>query len=390
MFFPDAVNTDGPIDPHRGKIFLYQGDCREVLRRLEPNSVHTCVTSPPYYALRDYGNDKQIGRETTPQAYVDTMVAVFREVKRVLRDDGTLWLNIGDSYCNQATAGSGLKPKDLLGIPWMTALALRADGWYLRQDNIWHKRSHTPESVHDRTTRNHEYIFQLTKSARYFYDYTAIEEAGDIEAGTLAAKGSEERAKHANGRPPEYAVYTGKRNRRSVWRIGNEPFEGTHYAAFPRALPAICIKAGSSAKGCCPECGASWIRQVEPSDRYARDLGTDWYDFSEDDARDTKGKGAGRNAAHRSYNNRNVQFRETVTTGWKASCDHGLEPVPCTVLDPFGGSGTTGMVASELGRNAVLIELSDEYTKIIKHRCDAWYPVQSMTTPTIKRRAVQS
>ena len=182
---------------------ILQGDCREILKTISDQSVNCCVTSPPYFGLRDYGVAGQIGLEQTPQEFVDQMVAVFREVRRVLRDDGTLWLNLGDSYANDAKWGgssgeknaycttggegfrsrrsTGLKPKDLIGIPWRVAFALQADGWYLRQDIIWHKPNPMPESVTDRCTKAHEYVFLLTKSARYYYDADAIaEKASDM------------------------------------------------------------------------------------------------------------------------------------------------------------------------------------------------------------------
>ena len=248
------------------------GDCRETMRRWAAEGVKAqmCVTSPPYFGLRDYGHEGQIGLEQTPEEYIAAMVEVFRCVKDVLADDGTLWLNIGDSYAAQGGAqvqgtkqakGSqagawngetrkppqGIKPKDLIGIPWMLAFALRADGWYLRQDIIWHKPNPMPESVRDRCTKAHEYIFLLSKSERYFFDSEAMREPGVIPAGTKAAKGSAERQAQSgvNARPPEYKVYDGMRNRRSVWTVNTRPYKGAHFATFPPALIEPCILAGS-------------------------------------------------------------------------------------------------------------------------------------------------
>lgn len=236
-------------------VTIYHGDCREVLRALPERSVSCCVTSPPYFGLRDYGHDAQIGLEATPDAYVAQLVAVFREVRRVLRDDGTLWLNLGDSYAGgggfspnapsnlagakQTTQGGakegGIKPqgdikaKDLVGIPWRVAFALQADGWYLRQDIIWHKPNPMPESVTDRCTKSHEYVFLLTKKATYYYDAAAIAEDAIKPAGSRAGyagySGVSNRA-HAMGRAasgnekPEVVAFNKEtRNRRSVWTV---------------------------------------------------------------------------------------------------------------------------------------------------------------------------
>ena len=306
------------------------GDCIEGMRSLPDQSVHTCVTSPPYFGLRDYGMAGQIGLEATPDAFVARLVEVFREVRRVLRDDGTLWLNLGDSYAAQRggthqpaetlaggkggktadganvnrdrhdgynptrnASGIGLKHKDLIGIPWRVAFALQADGWYLRQDIIWHKPNPMPESVRDRCTKAHEYLFMLSKSARYFFDAEAMREPAVYPAGTKGAKGSAERQaeKGVNARPPEYKVYDGFRNRRSVWTVTTKPYAGAHFATFPPDLIEPCILAGS--------------------------------------------------------------------------------PVGGTVLDPFGGSGTTAGVALKHGRNAVLCELNPDYAALMADRVRA-------------------
>jgi len=302
------------------------GDCRETMRKWAAAGIkaQTCVTSPPYYGLRDYGTakweggdvdcehsismptkwndpkrgtsvlrpetahrggssthchkcgatriDSQLGLEETPDEYIKAMVEVFRCVWDVLEDDGTLWLNIGDSYNGSGGQGTkpnimskeaaegrggkaikidGIKPKDLIGIPWMLAFALRADGWYLRQDIIWHKPNPMPESVQDRCTKAHEYIFLFSKKQHYHFDHEAIKEEGVIPAGTLAAKGSAERQnqKGVNARPPEYKEYDGQRNKRSVWTVTTKPYEGAHFAVFPTDLIEPCILAGATVGG---------------------------------------------------------------------------------------------------------------------------------------------
>lgn len=255
------------------------GNCLDVLPTLEAGSVQTCVTSPPYFGLRDYGMPDQIGLESTPDEFVAAMVAVFREVRRVLRDDGTLWLNLGDSYNayngNRGTSpsldrardaaagvrpklptGSGLtvpslKNKDLIGIPWMVAFALRADGWYLRQDIIWSKPNPMPESVRDRCTKAHEYIFLLSKSPRYYFDHRAIEEkaTGKPPGNKMPTKGGRRYADGANEHHTAANLHSigarETRNRRSVWTVTTKPFKGAHFATFPVDLIEPCILAGS-------------------------------------------------------------------------------------------------------------------------------------------------
>lgn len=234
-------SLDQPYEEHipeniRGEIHV--GDARQVLHEFPEESFQTCITSPPYWGLRDYGIPGQIGAEKLVDDYVADLVAIFREVRRTLRNDGTLWLNIGDSYTSggrtwrdsdkknaaramsyRAPTPAGLKPKDLIGVPWRVAFALQADGWYLRSDIIWHKPNGLPESVKDRPARVHEYIFLLTKAERYYYDHEAVKEAA-----------------RSNG---------GKRNRRSVWAINTESFPDAHFATFPTTLVAPCLLAGS-------------------------------------------------------------------------------------------------------------------------------------------------
>lgn len=301
------------------------GDCRDVLRRLPDASVQCCVTSPPYFGLRDYGVAGQIGLEPTPDAFVAEMVAVFREVRRVLRDDGTLWLNLGDSYAStvKGSGGAGksrlgpnrdphghqkfeprrfdmqgLKPKNLIGIPWRVAFALQADGWYLRSDIIWHKPNPTPESVTDRPTSAHEHVFLLSKSARYFFDADAVRvpyarDWDENNGGSWAqGKGDAQRVAERGKAGTHSGAYPmpdkGGANIRNVWTVATRPFSGAHFATFPPALIEPCIKAGS-----------------RPGD---------------------------------------------------------------TVLDPFGGAGTTGLVAGRLQRSATLIELNPDYAAMAERR----------------------
>jgi len=250
---------------------IHFGDCRDSLRAMAAAGVkvQTCVTSPPYFGLRDYGHDGQIGLEETPDAYIARLVEVFREVRRVLTDDGTLWLNIGDSYASggrteydpdpklpnrggkhrqRSTAANGLKPKDLIGIPWILAFALRADGWYLRQDIIWHKPNPMPESVTDRCTKAHEYVFLLSKSGRYFYDHEAVKEAAaGVPNGGRMRAGVKSFETQSGGKESSTlgAAATETRNRRSVWTVAPRPYAGAHFAVFPPALVEPCILAGS-------------------------------------------------------------------------------------------------------------------------------------------------
>jgi DNA modification methylase len=257
---------------------ILTGDVRQRLADIPDGSVRCCVTSPPYWGLRDYGNDGQIGLEQTPEAYVAEMVEVFREVRRTLTDDGSLWLNLGDSYNGAAMNRSGvhgytdnrsnrserfgtggvknLKPKDLVGIPWRVAFALQADGWWLRQDIIWHKPNPMPESVTDRCTKAHEYVFLLTKSARYYYDADALREQ---TVTAIDGRGSTQERKEA-GHPTRYGMANrgdgwsmpsisapeGGRNKRSVWSITTKPFKGAHFAVMPEALAEPCVLAGSA------------------------------------------------------------------------------------------------------------------------------------------------
>ena len=357
---------------------IYCDKAERVADILPPESVQTVVTSPPYYGLRDYGVEGQIGLEATPEEYVTKLVEVFRGIRQVLRPDGTVWLNLGDSYCGgmrseydedrkhpRARAGQHrppspvwAKPKDLLGIPWRVAFALQADGWYLRSDIIWHKPNPMPESVTDRPTKAHEYIFLLAKSERYYYDAEAIKEPlarpEELLRKTPAVFGGRNKhegygtRKHSGN---EYVgTYTG-RNRRSVWTIATQPFSEAHFATFPEKLPELCILAGSSPKAC-PKCGAPWERVVERE----RIKATDSKRYS------------GVTMRNDAENERWHHMSKTI--GWQptCSCEGNDGSGKCIVLDPFAGSGTTLAVAERLQREAIGFELNPDYIRLIEKR----------------------
>lgn len=331
---------------------ILQGDCLEMVKTLPDNCIDCCVTSPPYYGLRDYGVSGQIGLEETPEEYIQKLVAVFREVKRVLKDDGTLWVNLGDSYAGGAGRWGGIenitksqntnkgsltqignaskwhhasiKQKDLIGIPWMLAFALRNDGWYLRQDIIWHKPNPMPESVKDRCTKSHEYIFLLSKSPHYYFDYEAIQEEATGYDGrkdtmlkgsnkytqecmpgmqkqemasraherwkfkNLQDKGQTTQTMHERRAEGKQDILYPVRNKRDVWRVPTKPNKEAHFATYPEELIKPCILSGCRQDG--------------------------------------------------------------------------------VVLNPFFGSGTTGRVATALGRNYIGCELNPEYVKIAEKR----------------------
>ena len=359
------------------------GDVIDGLRTLDAGSVHCCVSSPPYWGLRDYGVDGQIGLEKTPEEYVAKMVDVFRAVRRVLREDGTLWLNLGDSYngymANQRAtslsennqharpafeSGHGrrtnaLKPKDLCMMPWRVALALQADGWWLRSVICWAKKSPMPESVTDRPTSSWEPIFLMARSATYFYDAEAVKEAsstGEWDAmppiGGLKHAGSNGNATYSGDQPSN----NGTRNQRNVWHLGPEPYAEAHFATFPTEIPRRAIKAGTSEKGCCAACGAPWVRVVERSGVV---------DGSARGSRFDSGKTVARTGGDRTQRGDRTL---TVARGWEPGCECGAGCVPCVVLDPFLGSGTTVAVARELGRFGVGCELNPEYAKLASER----------------------
>lgn len=350
------------------------GDSLAVLKTLPDACVQCCVTSPPYYGLRDYQVDGQIGLEETPEEYVAKLAGVFRETKRVLRYDGTLWLNLGDSFngymANQyATSrpffGPGkskrtddLTAKDMLGIPWRVAFALQADGWVLRTDIVFAKPAPMPESVRDRPTRSHEYIFLFSKQERYFYDQNGwLEPFVDQRNGhpgnyqrknTSGIKNHRTHINTMSGNGP------GK-NLRSVWRIASEPSRGKHYAAFPSELPARCIALGTSSYGCCSRCLAPYARAIDKK-KLKRERPNDL-------VKRNGAPGTGNMCPN------TVAGVEAITIGWRKTCECDNETtVPCLVLDMFVGSGTTVLQAARMGRRGLGIDLSPEYVDMANNR----------------------
>ena len=429
-------------DFDNGIIQLYLADARSL--PIPDNSVDCVVTSPPYWGLRDYGTasweggdescdhlaiphrtqtgfnerwhgkefasnkqgslrepykgscgkcgavrkDQQLGLEETPEEYCATMVAVFREVWRVLKPTGTVWLNLGDSYASQpagnkdssfsdkqvsnlgshirrnvSTMASGLKAKDLVGIPWRMAFALQADGWYLRSDIIWSKPNPMPESVTDRPTKAHEYVFLLTKSPRYYYDADAIREKAeygrkmnplsDLKSGIENGDG------HRSGLDSGSQTYWDPsygRNKRTVWEIPTQPYPEAHFATYPEKLVEPCILAGTSEKGVCSECGKPWERLVEAS---GGTIGKAWHDHTNDLARGMRDYSGGK-ATDGTYKREHI--------GWQPTCECNADTVPATVLDPFAGSGTTMAVAQRLGRRGIGTDISEEYLQLAEKR----------------------
>ena len=359
---------------------------------LADKSVHMTCCSPPYWGLRDYGlGDSGIGLEPALEKYVDNMVAVGREVWRVMRDDGTWWLNLGDTYwggkgkSSQAWSTKNqdretfqksqhqicstgetrpqdgkheiIKAKDMIGIPWRVALALQADGWYLRSDIIWAKPNPMPESVTDRPTKSHEYVFLLTKWPRYFYDAEAIKERSQSDHPSGNGYKRDERLSYldkngAKGSDDPWQMQL-TRNKRSVWNVTPRPWPGRHFATWPEKLVEPMIKAGSSEAGCCPRCGGPWKRVVEKRFVAQQDI----KDFDRlprsqsglDESSGWAGTLRGTNSV--------------ATKGWLPSCECLAGAIPCTVLDPFAGSGTTGVVARRLGRHFVGLDLSFDYLR---------------------------
>lgn len=315
---------------------LYYGDALDIPTRIDENSVHCVVTSPPYYGKVDYldGEYNQLGLDKTPQLFVERMVKIFKGIKKVLHPSGVVWLNIGDTNCVPSTKREGelgMKPgvpaKNRIGIPWKLAFALQEDGWWLRGDNIWYRRNSPREPVKDRPTYEHEYIFLLTKKAHYYYDQVAVYQplkAGDRYAGDRR-KITTESGGMFHGGHNRKAKLAG-RNLGSVWDIPTSGRTDSHYAAFPDELAERCIKAGTSLQGCCTICNAPHKRIIK------RD--------NEDDV--------------------------PKTMGWEPTCKCGADIKPCVVLDPFIGRGTTALVAEKLKRNWVGVELQDESCELIK------------------------
>jgi DNA modification methylase len=472
------------------KIIL--GDCIAGMKTMPAECVQTCITSPPYWGLRDYGTatwdggdsscnhvddvalaerlrqkksmisvgeridgstrtrvhdeqigntiqhrdvcpkcgakriDAQLGAEKTPEAYVENMVAVFREVRRILRDDGTVWLNLGDSYWSNTLSRKdpvesmwgkrpasdlsdgrdniptvnkrgglgvtpdGIKPKDLMGMPWRVAFALQADGWYLRQDIIWHKPNPMPESVTDRCTKSHEYIFLLSKKPHYYFDHEAIREPAAESSAARMLRGVSDTHKNVNGAPGQTAhsmnkprprqfgakvqegtkrgdvgnafVGTGKRNKRSVWTVTTKPFRGAHFATFPKDLIEPCVLAGTSEHGCCSKCGTPWNRDVEIKRTFESGSGRSGNLPEGKNGNNLQGGGETKDI-------RRGPVCHSRTIGWEKTCNCvDAEVVPCTVFDPFTGSGTTAIVSLKHNRNFIGTELNEEYIKIAEDR----------------------
>lgn len=419
---------------------IYQGNVIDVLKDFPDKSVNCCVTSPPYWGLRDYGTaewiggdpecnhyrdnhiqescntgqktsqkhggigdsiyktvckkcgavreDQQLGLEETPEEYIEKLVDIFHEVRRVLSDDGTAWLNLGDTYSSggrgsyddqmisrtsgvaNRSAGIGrntpswAKPKDLLGIPWRVALALQQDGWWLRSDIIWSKPNPMPESVRDRPTKSHEYIFLLTKSAKYYYDYMAIMDPAEYDGrkdtefkGSIKYRNSSQTF-HDRGHerwPYKDNENQPVKNKRSVWNVSTKPFPEAHFAVYPTTLIEPCVKAGASEKGRCPKCKQQWTRVVEKT-----------VDIRSAKTRDTEKVSAekrmGKEPAPVKW------YAEYETGGWIPACDCKEDPERAIVLDPFMGSGTTAIVAKLNHRDYVGVELNQSYINMAEKR----------------------
>jgi len=399
---------------------IYHGDVRDCLRALPDGSVQCCVTSPPYWALRDYGVAGQLGLEPTPEEYIANMVEVFREVRRVLRSDGTLWLNIGDSYATRP-CGS-LKAKDMIGIPWMLAFALRADGWYLRSEVIWAKKSPMPEAVKDRPTKSHEPIFLLTPNRRYYYDHIGSQEetTGNAHSRGHGVNLKAKQAGYINGQAAQKGVkqnssfsaavkeITDRRNMRTIWPLSSFALKEAHFAAFPPELVRRCLTAGVSDSGSCRTCGMPWDRVIEKHRTPTRPgtaskvpggwaVGEGSHSPIDHQQPGSHRKTLKHDAMATSgatpfkpteFGNRDPQRHVTsvVTTGWKQGCDCPAgDPVPCTVLDPFHGAGTTWKVCQRLGLNYIGTELNSEYIDLSVARPAVHFPHERKKSKRIKK-----
>ncbi len=399
---------------------IIQADVMDGLAQLPDGSVHCCITSPPYWGLRDYKAEGQIGLEKTPDEHIEKLVAVFGEVRRVLRKDGTLWLNMGDTYCgywgdkkavaeNRPSAAdghgfsmnsrpkyeqfraSGLKPKDLVMMPARLALALQADGWWIRSDIIWAKPNPMPESCTDRPTSSHEHIFLMTKAAKYFCDMDAIREPHEPTSIQRAGRALSPRKdgvtipqadKRWNAKG--MLLHPAGRNKRDVWTIATAPFPKAHFATFPPKLVEPCIKAGTSEKGCCLECRRPWERVVEKTRTFESGSGRSGNMPQGKNGPDMQGGGE-------TLDIRRGPCVTTETTGWRPRCscpplitsggDLEKSLIPCTVLDPFFGAGTTGLVADRMGRDAVGIELNEDYCRMARKRIKSDAPLFAEVTP---------
>lgn len=325
---------------------VHHSDALAWLRGAPSDWIHCAVTSPPYFQQRDYGVEGQIGLESTPDAYVTRLVTVFRELRRVLRPDGTLWLNIADSY---------LPGKQLAGVPWRVAFALQADGWYLRSDIIWSRPNPMPESVRDRPTKAHEYVFLLSKSERYFYDADAIAEpsSNNSHGGGQAHDDRYMMQSGRNDGNKAMGIVTATRNKRSVWTVPASPSALPHFAMFPQALIEPMVLAGCP-QAVCSACGAPYERVVEREAHGAHLGNTDGKDGA---LRNDTAKWAGR-----------IGEISTRTLGWRAPCSCHAGTRPGIVYDPFLGSGTTALVAQRLGRHFVGTDINAEYVELARRR----------------------
>ncbi|GAC1691012.1 MAG: hypothetical protein PVS3B3_13760 [Ktedonobacteraceae bacterium] len=386
---------------------ILQGDCLERLRDIPDNSVQCCITSPPYYALRDYGVEGQIGLESTPAEYIQKLVNVFSEVRRVLRPDGTLWLNIGDTYAGGNRGGqsedklspnwqpvypknkvsAGFKSKDLMMIPARVAIALQEDGWWLRSDIIWHKPTAMPESVTDRPTTSHEHIFLLAKSERYFYDADAIREP--LKPKTFTTFGIKHQAQGNDalgmvksdnwGRTVEErqprlttAGEIAGANKRDVWTVASKPYAEAHFATFPPKLIEPCVLAGTAAQAC-EHCGAAWTRVTERTPMIIKN--------------GPKAGGYGSRTTD-SLSGTMLSPAETHTTGWKptCTCPNNTGSGKCTILDPFLGAGTVALVALQHNRQYIGIELNPDYIALARKRISTIQPTLWSNINNVEQR----
>ena len=372
------------------------GDCLSVLQTIPSDSVHCCVTSPPYWGLRAYGTEGHIGLEPSVQEHISVLVEVFREVRRVLRPDGVAWLNYGDAYAGSGCGpqgksgdrasrtftaeglGSGrripaAKPKDLMLLPARLAIALQEDGWWVRSEIVWAKGvsfcptysgSVMPESCTDRPTSSHEKIFLLTKSTKYFYNSEAVREKAVSRPHSPGNRRNNGRLTSSMGHveePERTWATSGTRNLRNVWTINPRGFAGAHFATYPEQLVEPCIRAGTSAAGCCPACGSPWRPKVVKSGGI---LGSSWGNHADDAEKGNADIG-------RIASRGGTPYRRGAV-GWYPTCSCGADhTIPCVVLDPFMGSGTTGAVAVREGRSFIGIELNPAYVDMAVARIKA-------------------
>lgn len=426
-------------------IRLLTGDCREVLKGLPDESVHCCVSSPPYYGLRSYlpsdheRKGDEIGLERVPDClgwatgqpcgscYVCSLVAVFREVKRVLHPSGVVFLNLGDSYAGSGAGGggnrkgnehgqhdamaiigrpgvpAGLKPKDLMLIPHRVALALQADGWYIRSEICWHKLSPMPESVTDRCTRSHEMVYMLAKASRYYCDMVAVQEPSSEgrdyakENRPVGGRSHREDSTGPNARggtgqydrdwsAGDYGWKGNTRNLRDTWTLGPEPFTAKklglatdHFAVFPTELARRCIAMGTSERGCCSKCGNPYERIIAKPDMSERPTRATGAKMDTDAVHVSNGWADYPKSAGQAYQNWRNEHPD-VTTGWRPTCKCNAETRPAVVLDPFFGSGTVGLVSDRLGRDCIGIDLNPAYTEMQRERITQGAPLFAEVT----------